>query len=326
MHITKINDYNKNHTFKKSLTSYEINKVRNMHSSDFRDIIQRLKNVYDINADINNNNTVAFCVEECADIMKRAGFSLPKFFKFSPLRKNILGSYVPNTDTVYINSNESAFYDLENQNRLEESGIGYHPYTGHFLHTYLHEFSHAAHYKYLLSKHGKERGNQIFWGFLTDNSPNNIIIGPLNAIIKNHVPKFAHFVIDSIITPSNGLYSKEDLTEYMAEYNSRMLAEELGPQHIKTHIKSNFTNLYTERPYNWDFYKEVSNTISCTLNIFEQEQSSIWKTLFGSTIGTSLDIITKIVDTCKQELKYINNDIWNGNINNLNENSVLWKN
>ncbi len=153
--------------------------------------------------------------------MRQAGFKLPKVFGFLPLNDLVegkpLGVYVKEEDMICINADYPQFTDLRAQNELEEAQGTFHPTTKHFLQTYLHEFSHAAHFHNLCDRHGYEKAIQLFDGILNNCSPDEFIVGPLNAMIKSKCPKFGHKIIDSIFPPSNGLYALKNLKEYFAE-------------------------------------------------------------------------------------------------------------
>ena len=147
----------------------------------------------------------AYSVSKTARIFQSLGFELPKKFKFEPLDYGILGTYTPSTDTVRVNSAYEEFHDIKKQNRLEESNIGYHPNTGHFLQTYLHEFSHAAHYKNLCKKFGETKAYDLFFGFLSKSTPRDFIVGPMNTVLKSICPDFASEIINNVFPPKNGL-------------------------------------------------------------------------------------------------------------------------
>ena len=243
MDVKKISYSNIN--FKKGLTAAEINKVRNMDSLDVARITHKMKQEYGIEAFCSGQKAVAFCLEQTANIMSKAGFKLPKRFIFGPIEeKGVLGFYSPTHDTVVINACYKSFYDLKDLNSLEESNIGYHPITGHFLQTYIHEFSHVAHYKNLCDTLGKDKANDVFGNIMSGYSPNQVLVGPLNSFIKAEFPKFSKKIIDYIFPPANGLYSKTDITEYFAEKNSRNIATMLGDNFNISAIPDNYKNSY----------------------------------------------------------------------------------
>lgn len=236
-----------------------------------------------ISADFGGVPTVAMCCKKVVEIMEHYGFELPSKFSFEPLEYKTLGTYSSYQDKVCINSNMKEFQDVVKQNRLEERQGSYHPRTGHFLQTYLHEFSHAAHYKNLCNRFGDSEANRIFWGYLTNNSPARMMIDPLNTTLRFLVTKpFLKWAIDKVIPPREGLYAKSDLCEFIAEKNARIIAEDLG---------DNLTLRYNDRipfeqsPDYWDPTEE-------------------WKN------GEFETVISKM-------FKYFDKDIWNGDINKL---------
>ena len=137
-----------------------------MAPQDYEKIADRLKNSYGLYAQFNGNNTVAWCVEQVAKIMDKAGFKLPRNFKFEPTSPDALGMYNSYSDTVTINALIPEFSNLEQQNLLEERQKDFHPKTRHFLQTYLHEFSHVAHFHNLQDKMGSSDAYGLFSGTL----------------------------------------------------------------------------------------------------------------------------------------------------------------
>ena len=140
-----------NINFKQGLTREIVNHVKDMPQDEYKRITGRLWEKYGMTADVGCSNTVAFCVEQTADIMHRAGFLLPKCFKFEPISTCDLGQY-DITDSVKINSAKREFLNLAELNKLIEQTYG-HNDSKHFLDVYLHEFLHAAHLNHLAKIH-----------------------------------------------------------------------------------------------------------------------------------------------------------------------------
>ena len=312
MDIKKINFSNVN--FKGGLTSNEINKVRNMSTSDVNKIISNLKRKHGIDAYCAGEKNVAFCLEQTVNIMERAGFKLPKVFLFEPFDKSTLGKYNWGYDAVYINSNNEAFRDLYRQNRMEEKEGIHSPDTKHFLHTYLHEFSHAAHYKNLCDKYGENDANAIFSGVMQEYSPDEVLIGPLNYHLKQKYPKFSKKIIDKIFPPEIGIYSTNSICEYMAEKNSRNLALFLGNNFSIYNIPYNFKNNYKPHPTDWNIINELHKaTKSYISNIFNGR----------NFFSDGMDNISKLLNVVQKEIDYTDGDIWTGNINNIKKSISL---
>lgn len=306
--------------FKKGLTSYEVNSVKNMYDTEYRAITQKVKNLYGINADVGESNTVAFCLDAACNIMNRAGFKLPQNFEFAPCELGTLGQYYPALDKVVVNSRYNEFNDLERQNSLEESHGSHHPDTKHFLSTYLHEFSHAAHFKNLCDKMGFTEAFSVFMGFLSNNSPGNLIVAPFNSMLKTQFPKLASKIIDDLFPPENGLYSKTDLDEYIAEKNSKKIAEALGDNFNVYNISTDLSDNYVEHPYDWDYNslkKQLEN-----LRRFRNATPFLNFLAPGSGFINKMIYNTKIEEIIDEDIKYTDGDIWNGNIDNLQRKSI----
>ena len=308
---TQINLNKKQSTsFKKGLTSYEINKVKNMKPFEYEDITRDLKNRYNIEAYLGECNTVAWCVKEVVEIMKKAGFKLPSKFSFNYFTdSDALGKYAPKTDTVDINSKYTEFTDLEKQNKLEESQGTFHPKTKHFLQTYLHEFSHAAHFQNLCYRYGYDNAKEMMLGYLNsnENSASVFIREPLNTALKCHFPTLNLLgIIDKVCPPNNGEYAAETLNEYFAEKNSRIIAEQLGSNYIPSNVSSSLASSYTTHPSGWKLKSELGKTIK-PRNIFE------W-------MNPVMSASFKVIDKCKEHISYIDGDIYHGNIDYLQKN------
>ena len=306
MKISKIENDNARITFKRGLTPFEIRKVNDMHCFDYVDIANNLRKHYGIDANFAGNNTVAWCVNEVVKIMQKAGFKLPSRFSFEDCGNiKVLGAFSPDLDTVYINSEHIAFTDLEKQNKLEEAQGSFHPNTKHFLNTYLHEFSHAAHFKNLCDKNGIPEGYNIMQNFLRNHTANIIIREPMIATLKGAFP-FLNLlgIIDKVIPPANGEYAAENLNEYFAEKNARKLALQLGDNYIPSNVQANLANK-SAHPKGWNFKEELLKT-------FFKPKNFLLGALFpiaSRTVG--------IIEKCQDELDSIDGDIFNGNVDYL---------
>lgn len=322
---------NSNHTnFKQGLTSYEINCVKRMGHYEYENIVNKVKNIYNINANVGSSNTVAYCLEQTAKIMKKAGFKLPKNFDFSPLEGDTMGSYTPYNDTVTINSNLKPFYNLEKQNMLEESLGAHHPDTKHFLSTYIHEFSHAAHYKNLCEKHGEWKGYQILMGTLRKYAPNDIIVGPMRELINKMFPQLLQKIVDylsiDLYPPENGLYAKTSLTEYIAEYNTRQIALKLGDNFDIRNVPTNMESSYIEHPKFWK-KEELEKELSKYKNVRSASNWLIYNPItWGAGMATKVAANYKIFEIFNKDINYTNGDIWQGNIDAIEQKSITMNN
>lgn len=313
----QINSNNRQTSFKKGLTSCEINQVKNMKTFEYADIARNLKNKFGLEATFAGCNAVAWCVNELVKIMTRAGFKLPGKFSFDYFtNSDALGKYVPTTYTVHINSKYTEFTDLEKQNKLEESQGSFHPKTKHFLQTYLHEFSHAAHFQNLCNKFGFSKSYEIMMGYLNTHTPKEILVEPIRIA-------FGKSITDSIISPTDGEYAEKSLNEYFAEKNSRRLAEQLGPRYCIQNIENDFAHTYFGH-ISLDTYKKYANIPAMrsaldmmmlnNMNMMMlNDMSSLSNTSFMNPIGDTIDTIKWI----KNQIKLVDGDIFNGNIESL---------
>lgn len=315
------NNY-KNISFKKGLTSKAINEVRNMNCIEHNNLVETLNVYFGINIENSVPNTVLKCVYWTSQIMLKAGFQLPKNFLFKPISEGVLGSYNPFLDTVKINSDYKEFYDIETQNKLEESQGNFHPDSKHFLATYLHEFSHAAHYKNLCKKLGINEAYRAFMGYLSQYSPRDIIVAPMNKMIKANFSIFPDSIIDKLFPPENGLYSKKDLTEYIAEYNAREMAEYLGDDFNIDNVPSGYYFKYEGFPNNWNIEdkKSLLETLKTCRGI------SRFSNLFlpGGGVLATIHFNSEIAKLFYEDIGYFNGEIWNGNIDKIKEKSLTF--
>ena len=287
--------------------------VENAKRIGCKKIAENLKNMYGINAEFNGATTPAYCVEQVAKIFRAAGLPLAKNFKFAPLNKRFDGLYDIESDTVFINALYKHFEDLDAQNLYEESCGIFSPDTGHFLHTYLHEYSHAAHFKNICNINGTEEGKKILYDILLKYSPKNFLIDPITSILKSVCPDWAEGIIDKQFPPKNGLYAKSNLAEYMAEVNARNIAIQLGNSFDKKSVSS-VTEKYKKKPYNWNLFYEILTIITNNRNKGE----SIFTHFFGENkVASAADKIINITKACSKEIDYTNGTIWEGNKNDL---------
>lgn len=311
MRITTNNFQNgKPVSFQKGLTSKEIKAVENMSCGDYIKISKELLNNYNLSAIFRGSNTVAWCVKQVANIFKKAGFELPLSFEFSQNDSRFFGTFERYSNKVEINSYHEEFRNLKKQNKLEERQGNFHPETRHFLHTYLHEFSHAAHFNNLCMKFGKYEAN-IIYEKLKQLKPTDYLISPEKYVIKTVVPKFLRKPVDWLISTKNGLYAQKSLTEYFAEYNARVIADILL-YHEDIDIACKSEKLKTLKSSYVDV-RHVQNLGERLANELKQAQQT------DSFFNASKNIITLIdenpvVKTLSKDLYYTNCAIFNGNI------------
>lgn len=253
--------------------------------------------------------------------MTKAGFKLPKTFLFCPLndilKEKPLGIYVAEENAVCINADYPEFTDLRAQNKLEESQGSYHPTTKHFLETYLHEFSHAAHFNNLKDKYGENKALEIFNGILNDTIPDEALAGMMNSAVKNMLSGFGSKIIDSLVPPTNGLYSLTNLKEYFAEKNSTNLAQQLGNNFNTSNIKNNFATSYIPHPADWNIIEQFRK-------VYMKNVSKIFD-LTGYRTGSLTELVSDFGELLYQDILYTDGDIYHGVIDNLKKNRSFKK-
>lgn len=280
VHSYKITKSSQNNTnFKQGLTPTQINRVKSLGIFDYKNITERLYNAYGIEANVGQSNTVAYCADLTAKIMRNAGFKLPKYFSFTPFSCEHKGRYTYN-DEVLINSNYEDYLDLESQNIFAEN-LGCGAICKHFLETYLHEFSHCAHLKNLIALLGNDQANKVYWVTLSLLSPQKIIANPINMLIEKLFPDRKEELTYNVFEQKENIFTSQDLVEYFAERNADNLANELGNDCVIGDIDSEFAYKYKGFPEDFKFDK------------------------------TKIEEPIKYFKDC---IKYFDGEIWNGNV------------
>ncbi len=237
----------------------------------------------------------------------------PTVISLTPLKSDTLAAYSPVSDTVYINSNREEFFNLVTQDELEENQGSFHPRTKHFLHSYIHEFMHGAHFKNLIDKHGSVLGVEI-WKLFDILKPNNELVQPFNAMLQSRFPRFAG-TIEKVSPPYNGTYAKDDLEEYIAEKFSRIVAENLD---------DNFQLLenplpLTSAPSDYNIFAEFARQASDAFAAEPKDMISNHLSGFAKKVYDNSKYVYNCIKVFQQDLKYIDADIWNGNLERINE-------
>jgi hypothetical protein len=306
MQINSVNNYSYNKScktpnFKQGLTRDIVAHVKNMPSDEYKRITERLQNKYGMRADVGGSNVVAFCVEQTANIMKRAGFTLPKCFSFEPIDDKGYGTF-ESDEVVRINANYQEFSDLEQLNNLSENIIGIKS-ENLFLDTYLHEFLHAAHYGNLVKRMGKVSSSFIFFNELSDDiKPRNILLWPLRSFIKKMYSELSNKQITDLFPDGVNIFYTRDLTEYFAEKSNKTISERLGKFFNIANVKQELSKDYIGFPKNWSLENEI--------NGFNNK-------------SVLIDNIAKFLD---KQLNYYLGEIWNGNISGIMQKSQAFGN
>ena len=130
----------------------------------------------------NGNNFVAECVRNVINLFRELfGQSyLPKNINFVNLTNNAYGTYENTTNTVNINKRYEygCYYDLDSLTKeMKEQYKFLKPnWTSslHPAHTFVHEFSHAAHWHHLKERNGEAGAERVWRGLEGVTVPNAI--------------------------------------------------------------------------------------------------------------------------------------------------------
>lgn len=298
--------------FKQGLTRDIVTHVKNMAPDEYTKISHRLWKKYDMFADMGHSNAVAFCVEQTADIMSKAGFTLPKYFKFRSISSNDWGQY-DITGSVLINADNKEFLDLVQLNKSAEQSNCYND-SKHFLDTYLHEFLHAAHFNNIVKRTSADKGVDIFFNDFSAYTPCNSLQNPLISFITHLYPTMTKKQVKSIFPEKEKLFSPSDLAEYFAEKNAKMLETELGKNLNINNVRPNIADIYVGFPENWCINDEV-RTIT--------KMPFIKRVICGKLNPSERD--ERIKATLERILNYFEGEIWNGNIDGIKDKSTAFR-
>lgn len=249
-HVNSIKSKKHRVSFRSGLPNSFVEYVKH---ADVNKITTKLSNMGFL-ADFKGCKTVAACTEKTVEIFKKYNLSIPKSLTFEPIQdKYTAGSYYSILKHVTINSDIKNFYDINLLNKMEESQNYFHP-TKHFLATFIHEFSHNAHYENIIKNHGLEKANAI-WDEL-------------------HSRKITAFWAKFY----NGNYSKENMLEYMSETITKKIASNLDENlNFINYPKLGFVKRIKSNDFRYDMYGDRYTLYD--KNIFEAMKitdSAIW--------------------------------------------------
>lgn len=180
-------------------------------------MIQRRLAAKGVSAHLDGNDFVAECVEKVTDVFKKlfGDSALPKEVGFKPLREGAYGRYWDVDDTVLMNS-DLDFKCFYNMDRLKEEMMKYKKIilptwlsSLHPGHTFVHEFSHAAHWHHLKDRNGYNNAKKVWDGLAGTTVPT-----PIGRLITRF--KLSNYAVDG-----------NDMCEFMAERMSKDICDGL---------------------------------------------------------------------------------------------------
>ena len=284
----KLNQLN----FKQGLTPEILNRVKNMNPDEHKEIVKKLSEEYGINARVRGSNTVAYCLELAAAIIKRAGFSIAKNFVFEPIEEDYYGEYDID-GIVRINSNYHEYLDIESLNKMEESNNS----EAVFIETYLHELVHSGHCDNIAEKKGLDKAKDIFFNKITDIfPPKTMILQPLQNLINTIYPAISNEHINDLFPLGVKMFSVDNLIEYFAEKNTKFLSTRLGNNLNIDNVPQNYAADYVGFPEDWNIEQEVEK--------MERRKDEV-------------GVDNAIAEFLSNQLGYFEGEIWDGEINKI---------
>ena len=207
-----------------------------------------------VEASFKDKLAVAAACLTTAEIFQHYKLKLPTKFSFEPLEhKKVNGEYEWETNTVFINSDQEFFTAPVAQDFHETISAGS-AATKHFLHTYIHEFMHSAHFQHINDK-DKYRA-------LSKYAPTALLVDPINAFVKKFVPWFCEDKIDEKYPPNFGYYAYQNLNEFAAERGTFLISQDLNSDLIvdapSSDSKYTFINPKGETLFEFDKEKTTS--------------------------------------------------------------------
>ena len=259
MRINPISDNRYQTSFQKGLTQGFIQKANSLSYKKIKKLTKE-KGIETVLFD--GRLSVAASCLAAAEIMQSFGLRLPRMFSFEALEDGTAGMYIYPLDVARINSNLSYFKDFDSQDSFESERLNS-PITKHFLHTYIHEFMHAAHYKNLSTLHGADEIFDIT-GVLKGYVPTKDIIRPQR--IDNICYGLDLFWNGSAL----GNYASASLVEFFVENASYEIA---------THLVKD-KNAFGENSGDNVFFNPKGKK-PLTLSFLEDKKDSWWDRIFN---------------------------------------------
>ena len=274
MRINPISDNRYQTSFQKGLTQGFVQKANKLGYKKMKNLA-KAKGIETVLFD--GKLSVAASCLTAAEIMQSFGLRLPRMFSFEALEDGTTGMYTYPLDVARINSNLSYFKDFDSQDSFESERLNS-PITKHFLHTYIHEFMHAAHYKNLSTLHGADEIFDIA-GVLKGYVPTKDIIRPQR--------------IDNICYGSDlfwngsalGNYASASLVEFFVENASYEIAMHL--------VKDK--NALGENSGDNVFFNPKSKE-PLTLSFLEDKKDSWWDRIFNKREVVRRNLLKAIWD------------------------------
>lgn len=218
-----------------------------------------IKKQYGIQCDFKNNGFVGECVQKTAALFNDlfGKESLPKEAVFTSFKKmfhedeatigmhTYANCYYPD-DEVYFNSDNSCFKTKNKLkfNEMTDKIVWWHP-TGHYLQTFVHEFSHSAHFHHLYDRN------------------NSSVMSELNT---TRIPT----ALGRFITKFKlGRYSAKNMNEFMAERITKDICKHLNKNDA-------YTGTYADIDYEHIFEKRWDYRYSCPQSYLDYYTQQVW--------------------------------------------------
>lgn len=272
--ITQQNTINNNKTFQKGMPSWFPAKSCEKSVKEMEAIMKEKG----VEATFKDCMAVAASCLATAEIFEAYKLPLPSKFSYSSLPdKNVSAVYDKYEDTVIINSDNEYFGSFLEQDFFESLQSGT-PVTKYFLHTYLHEFMHAAHFNNI---NDNERFNQ-----LRNFAPTKLLVEPINTFLKNISNGFFDEKIDEKYPAELGNYSYTGLTDFVADRGANIIEKDLLDTTMvkEPDENSKYTFISPKGDELFEFEKEKTSTLTEKLFEFLYDRQKVLKAIWDGDI------------------------------------------
>ena len=268
--ITQSNINRKNPTFQKGLPAWYTKKTFSWLPEETQAIMKGMG----VNAEFKDKLAVAASCLTTAELFRYLKLPLPANFSFEPLEnKKVGGEYDCETDTVFINSDQELFTAPVSQDFHETMTAGS-PVTKYFLHTYIHEFMHSAHFKNVNNIENYKKMRKY--------APTDLLVEPVNALVKKFTPSVLDDKVDNKYPKQFGYYAYKNLNEFVAERGAYLISKEamsnLMVDEPKDDTKYTFINPKGEALFEFDKEKDESKLTKFVEFLFDRQKclKAIW--------------------------------------------------
>lgn len=190
-----------------------------------------------MSCEFHNNSFVGDCVKKVSTIFENlfGADALPENVNFRKLNFGILGTCNPVTKEVAFNSNHPCFDNIDNltkQAKKTHKILFPNDFSSlHPAHTFVHEFSHNAHWEHLYSRNGYDNALKVWKGLIGVGVPTSI-----GRLITRF--KLGNYAVDS-----------QDMCEFVAERMSKDICKAMDKDNwnLTKSVDVEYSNIFNRK-------------------------------------------------------------------------------